>query len=139
MIVGGQSRGAWNALQMLQYPGLADVVIAVSPASQGAGDNSDLLAQLDDLRGVVADVAPGQTRLAFVQFSGDAYASDEAARERLIERLRPRLGALLTIAADLVTRTLLAGIGTPVGVVTAVVGGPFLLYLLTRTGRENTA
>ena len=97
VIVGGQSRGAWNALQMLRHPGLADVVIAVSPASQGAGDNSDLLAQLDDLRAMVADVAAGQSRLAFVQFSGDAYASDEAARERLIEHLRPRLGALLTI------------------------------------------
>jgi hypothetical protein len=97
VIVGGQSRGGWNALQMLRYPGLADVVIAVSPASQGAGDNSDLLAQLDDLHAVIADVAPAQSRLVFVQFSGDPYASDEATRERLIERLRPRLGALLTI------------------------------------------
>ena len=42
------------------------------------------------------------------------------------------LGALLTVAADLVTRTLLSGLGTPVGVVTAVIGGPFLLFLLTR-------
>ncbi len=97
VIVGGQSRGAWNALQMLQQPGLADVVVAVSPASHGAGDNSDLLAQLDDLRSLVADIPANRARLAFVQFSGDPYASDEGAREQIIERLRPRLGALLTI------------------------------------------
>jgi pimeloyl-ACP methyl ester carboxylesterase len=97
VIVGGQSRGAWNALQMLQQPGLADVVIAVSPASHGAGGNSNLLAQYDDLRALVADVPQNPARLAFVQFSDDPYASDEDERERLVERLRPRLGALLTL------------------------------------------
>ena len=97
VIVAGQSRGAWNALQMLQQPGLADAVIAVSPASHGEGGNSDLLAQLDDLRALVAGVPASRGRLVFVQFGGDPYASDESAREQLIERLRPRLGALLTI------------------------------------------
>jgi hypothetical protein len=97
VIVGGQSRGAWNALQMLMQPGLADVVVAVSPASHGAGDSSDLLAQLDDLHLLIADIPDNRARLAFVQFRDDPYASDESARERLIERLRPRLGALLTI------------------------------------------
>jgi hypothetical protein len=97
VIVGGQSRGAWNALQMLQYPGLADAVVAVSPASHGSGDNSDLLAQADDLRSLIADIPPNRARLAFVQFAGDPYASDEDAREQTIERLRPRLDALLTL------------------------------------------
>ncbi len=97
VIVGGQSRGGWNALQMLQQPGLADVVVAVSPASQGEGDSSDLLAQLDELRSLIAEIPPSRARLAFVQFSNDAYASDESARERMIERLRPRVGALLSI------------------------------------------
>lgn len=97
VIVGGQSRGAWNALQMLEQPGLADVVVAVSPASHGFGGNSNLLAQLDDLRALVSDIPPSRARLAFVQFNGDPYASDEDAREALIERLRPRLGALLTL------------------------------------------
>ena len=35
IIAGGQSRGAWNALQMLDTPGLADAVIAISPAAHG--------------------------------------------------------------------------------------------------------
>lgn len=46
------------------------------------------------------------------------------------------LGALLTVCSDLLARTVLGRIGTPVGVVTAVLGGPFLLYLLTRGRRE---
>ncbi|MCD2197592.1 iron ABC transporter permease [Actinomycetospora endophytica] len=63
---------------------------------------------------------------------------------RLTRSARPPLiasmvvGALLVVVADLVARTLLSGIGTPVGVVTAVLGGPFLLYLITR-GRRETA
>lgn len=41
------------------------------------------------------------------------------------------LGALLLISADLVARTALP-ITLPVGVVTAAIGGPFLVYLLVR-------
>ncbi|MFD0889102.1 iron chelate uptake ABC transporter family permease subunit [Streptosporangium algeriense] len=40
-------------------------------------------------------------------------------------------GALLLICADLVARTALP-ITLPVGVVTAAIGGPFLVYLLVR-------
>ncbi|MBH1938654.1 iron chelate uptake ABC transporter family permease subunit [Streptomyces sp. AV19] len=41
------------------------------------------------------------------------------------------VGALLLIGADLAARTALP-VGLPVGVVTAVIGGPFLVYLLVR-------
>ncbi|MET9760453.1 iron ABC transporter permease [Streptomyces sp. NPDC006372] len=41
------------------------------------------------------------------------------------------MGALLLIGADLIARTALP-ISLPVGVVTAVIGGPFLVYLLVR-------
>lgn len=41
------------------------------------------------------------------------------------------VGALLLIGSDLIARAALP-IGLPVGVVTAVVGGPFLVYLLVR-------
>ena len=46
------------------------------------------------------------------------------------------LGALLVVASDLVARTALAPIQIPVGAVTALVGAPFLLWLLVRTRRE---
>lgn len=43
-------------------------------------------------------------------------------------------GALFLIAADLVARTLLAPAEVPVGIITALVGGPFFLLLLRRQG-----
>ena len=73
VIAGGQSRGAWNSLQVLDTPGLADGVIAVSPAAHGAGESTNLMAQYDDLRALLAGAAPSRTRVAFVQFSGDPF------------------------------------------------------------------
>jgi iron complex transport system permease protein len=39
-------------------------------------------------------------------------------------------GALLLLMADTVARTALAPTEIPVGIITAIVGGPFFLYLL---------
>lgn len=44
------------------------------------------------------------------------------------------LGALLMIAADTVARTVMAPGEIPVGIITALLGAPFFLYLLRRTG-----
>ncbi|WP_433047049.1 FecCD family ABC transporter permease [Dactylosporangium sp. CS-033363] len=49
------------------------------------------------------------------------------------------LGALLVAGADLVARTVLPGRELPVGLVTAIVGAPYLLWLLVRTNRRNSA
>jgi iron complex transport system permease protein len=43
-------------------------------------------------------------------------------------------GALLTVAADMVARSTL-GTEIPVGLVTAVLGAPYLVYLLARRNR----
>jgi iron complex transport system permease protein len=43
-------------------------------------------------------------------------------------------GASFLIACDLVARTVLAPVEIPVGVVTAMIGGPFFLWLLVRKG-----
>jgi iron complex transport system permease protein len=48
-------------------------------------------------------------------------------------------GATLLILADLVARTVIAPQELPVGVVTALLGGPFFLYLLRREGRRARA
>ena len=45
------------------------------------------------------------------------------------------VGALLMLVADTVGRGLLPPLEIPAGLVTAVVGGPYFLYLLVRTGR----
>jgi iron complex transport system permease protein len=46
------------------------------------------------------------------------------------------IGALLVVSSDLIARTVLAPIQVPVGAITALVGAPFLLWLLIRTRRE---
>ena len=43
-------------------------------------------------------------------------------------------GAAFLVACDLVARTVLAPVEVPVGVVTAMLGGPFFLWLLVRRG-----
>lgn len=44
-------------------------------------------------------------------------------------------GATFTIAADLVARSIIAPLELPVGIVTALVGGPFFIWLLRRDAR----
>ncbi len=97
IIAGGQSRGAWNSLQMLQHSGLADTVIAVSPAAHGSGGSTNLSAQYDDLRQLVADVPQSPARLVFVQFEADPFAGDLDRRRDLILRLKPVLGGVLIL------------------------------------------
>jgi iron complex transport system permease protein len=46
-------------------------------------------------------------------------------------------GALLTVAADLAARRVLAPVELPVGIATAIVGAPYLLWLLTREIRTG--
>jgi iron complex transport system permease protein len=45
-------------------------------------------------------------------------------------------GPTLLILSDLVARTVLSPQELPVGIVTALLGGPFFLYLLRREGRR---
>jgi iron complex transport system permease protein len=65
--------------------------------------------------------------------------------QRLVRSARPPLGAslvigaALTVVADVVARTAFGGVELPVGIVTAVLGAPYLLYLLVRQGREARA
>ncbi|UFS59054.1 FecCD family ABC transporter permease [Subtercola endophyticus] len=47
------------------------------------------------------------------------------------------LGAVVMLAADLVAQFAVPGTSFPVGVVTGIVGAPYLLWLLTRTNRRG--
>lgn len=49
------------------------------------------------------------------------------------------VGALFTVLADLVARTVVIPEELPVGIVTALVGGPFFVWLLRRDGRREGA
>jgi iron complex transport system permease protein len=45
-------------------------------------------------------------------------------------------GAVFVVIADLVARVILAPVEIPVGIVTAIIGAPFFIYLLRRSRRE---
>jgi iron complex transport system permease protein len=45
-------------------------------------------------------------------------------------------GAAFIVLADLLARTLLAPREIPLGVITAIIGAPFFIYLLRRHRRE---
>ena len=46
-------------------------------------------------------------------------------------------GGIYLVLADTLARTLLAPTEIPVGVITAICGGPFFIYLLTKKGRVS--
>jgi iron complex transport system permease protein len=54
---------------------------------------------------------------------------------RLVLPASTLFGASFLIACDLVARTILAPVELPVGIVTALIGGPFFLWLLLRSLR----
>ncbi len=97
IVAAGQSRGAWNALQSLDTPNLADAVIALSPAAQGSAAGTNLGSQDDEMRRLVRAAASSATRLAVAQFADDPFAADEDDRARRLSSLRPTLGAVLLI------------------------------------------
>ena len=96
LVVGGQSRGAWNSLQMLDTPGLADAVIAVSPASFNA---TTMGSQAAELYLITHAANAPTTRVAIAQFRGDAFVPSgmDARVASLRAGLTGRVGALLMI------------------------------------------
>lgn len=109
VIVAGESRGAWTALQILDTAGLADVVIALAPAAHGSGDAvrvgggegaiapANSRSQIDDLRHMMDQVQPAHSRVAMVQFEQDPFAADLDDRAALVSGLRTREAAVLLI------------------------------------------
>jgi hypothetical protein len=96
VVVGGQSRGGWNALQALQETGLADAVVAVAPAAHGATGSLAWAWALDDLRRVVALARSPAARVAVVTFAEDEFDPDPNGRAAIFRTLvAPRVGALL--------------------------------------------
>ncbi|MBV1797477.1 alpha/beta fold hydrolase [Siccirubricoccus sp. G192] len=100
VVVGGQSRGAWNALQALAEPGLVDGVVAVAPAAHGATGSPAWAWALSDLRQVVEAARSPAARVAIAAFRGDEFDPDPEGRARIFRSLAapaatPRVGGLL--------------------------------------------
>jgi iron complex transport system permease protein len=89
--------------------------------------------------GLAAVATAGAGPIAFVALVAPQIA------QRLVGSSQPPIGlslvigAALTVASDVVARTAFGAVELPVGVVTAVLGAPYLLYLLIRQGREARA
>jgi len=75
--------------------------------------------------GFVGLIVPHLLRLAF------------GADHRLLLPASAIGGAAFMVAADLVARTVIAPAELPVGVITALCGGPFFIFLLRREGRTT--
>jgi hypothetical protein len=97
VIAGGQSRGAWNALQSLSEPGLADAVIAIAPAAHGPTGSPAHAWALDDLRRIVATARARGTRVVVANFRGDEFDPDPEQRATIFARLAPRSAGLLLL------------------------------------------
>jgi iron complex transport system permease protein len=55
---------------------------------------------------------------------------------RLLIPASAAVGAAFVVVADLLARTVVPSGELPVGIITALVGAPFFIYLLRRTGKE---
>jgi hypothetical protein len=97
IVAAGQSRGAWNILQGLDTPGIADTAIAVSPAASGLDAGRQILLGNTALWTITGDARAATTRVAFVQFLDDPYYTDAERRVDTIGRLRDRVADLLVI------------------------------------------
>ncbi|WP_106185322.1 FecCD family ABC transporter permease [Umezawaea tangerina] len=82
----------------------------------------------------VATAAAGP--IAFVALAAPQIASRVAATATPPLLGSSVVGGLLVVVSDLVARTAFGGFEMPVGVITAVLGAPYLMYLLVRGRRE---
>ena len=93
VVVGGQSRGAWNSLQVLDTPGLADAVVAISPARFNSQTTQEA-----DLSGILHAARSPTARVAIAQFKGDIFVRDMPGRIDMLHGLiPPRVAATLVI------------------------------------------
>ena len=95
VVVGGQSRGGWNALQALDQPGLADAVVAVAPAAHGLRGSPAWAWALSDLARVVTGARDTAARVVVATFADDDFDPDPEGRAGLFQALAARVGGLL--------------------------------------------
>ncbi|GAA4862558.1 FecCD family ABC transporter permease [Saccharopolyspora cebuensis] len=85
----------------------------------------------------VATAAAGPIQFVALAVPQIALRLSGSARPPLITSLV--LGAALVVGADVLSRTAFGDLEMPVGIVTAILGAPYLIYLLIRRHREVRA
>lgn len=102
---------------------------------------------VDKARTLLLAVAVALTAVATASAGPIAFVAlvSPQIAQRLVGAPRPPIGAsllvgaALTVIADLIARTAFGATELPVGIVTAVLGAPYLLFLLARHGRRARA
>ncbi|MFC0314708.1 FecCD family ABC transporter permease [Gordonia phosphorivorans] len=151
-IVGSVSYGSW---QVVPAAALA-VTLGLAWSLLAARDLRTLGLGVDTARGLGVRVGPMMAATLLVAVIVAALAVSAAGPIAFVGLLAPQIalrlaasgtpppitsglvGAALVLCADVLTRTALPA-GLPVGVATAAVGGPFLIYLMITTARKAIA
>jgi len=96
IVAGGQSTGGWASLAMVDKPGLADAVIAVSAAYL---NTAYMGAQAAGLYGLSHSANAPDTRVAIVYFQGDRYVIEgiDTRLSNLLGGLKGHVGPILVI------------------------------------------
>lgn len=148
--------GSLNARTWDQAVPLAIALAVLVPLSLAAGRALNVLQFGDDTaRGLGLRLPVAQTAVVLLAVALTAAAVSAAGPITFVALVVPQvavrltggsrppllasglLGAVLVVTADLVTRTALPE-ALPVGILTAVIGAPYLLWLLVRGRRRST-
>ena len=150
-IVGSVSMATWQVVPAA----LCAVLIGIAWALVSARDLRTLGLGVDTARSLGVRVGPAISGTLLVAVVVASLAVSAAGPIAFVGLLAPQValrltrtaaptpiaagltGSVLVLAADIATRTLLPG-GLPVGVVTAALGGPFLIFLMIQTSRKAT-
>jgi iron complex transport system permease protein len=110
----------------------------------------------DTARGIGSRLTPSRTGLVLAAVALAGVATSSAGPILFVALVAPQIclrlartpqppllvsavyGALLTVTADLIARTTL-GVEIPVGIVTAILGAPYLIHQLSRNNRKVSA
>lgn len=97
IVVAGHSRGAWIALSILSHPGLADGVVAISPAAFGTRPERQAEA-MAAWAAIWGAAGRAKTRVVLVQLADDPYDSNPTRRQQVAVQESQRAGlALLSV------------------------------------------
>ncbi|ALE73993.1 iron ABC transporter [Pseudonocardia sp. EC080625-04] len=150
---GSLNARSWNEVVPLSIAMAVLVPLALVLAHQLGGLRFDD----DTARGIGIRVNHARTGLLFVAVGLASVATAAAGPIAFVALVCPQiarricrvgspplavslvLGATLTVTADLIARTALGSVELPVGIVTAVLGAPYLLFLLARARQEARA
>lgn len=153
-LIGSLYAADWADVRVLTV-----VVLVLGPAAVALGRRLEVLQLGDDLaRGLGAPVQGTRMCLVVVGVGLAAVGVAVAGPIGFVAFIAPHIarrlarstatgtlvaamavGALLLLASDVVAQRLFAPTALPVGVVTAMLGAPYFLYLLRRAGRSGAA